>query len=118
MDIPDSQSLPGSAGLQAVYSSTESLRNKGFTQKLFSRLVARALTAMEGNIPETLPDHLLRHLKLMPLPLALEEIHFPKNLKNLQAAQTRLKFEELFYIQLGYCRQNSVRIGPGTDCPS
>jgi len=117
MDIPDSQSLPGSAGLQAVYSSTESLRDKGFTQKLFSRLVARALTAMEGQTPETLPDYLLRHLKLMPLAMALEEIHFPKNLNNLQAAQTRLKFEELFYIQLGLLRQKSVRMRAADGLP-
>ncbi|HPV88514.1 MAG TPA: ATP-dependent DNA helicase RecG, partial [Bacteroidales bacterium] len=110
MDIPDDQSLRGSAGLQAVYSSTESLRDKGFTQKVFSRLIAQVLTRMEGQIHETLPAYLLNQLKLMPLPLALEEIHFPKNLKNLQAAQTRLKFEELFYIQLGLLKQRSVRL--------
>jgi ATP-dependent DNA helicase RecG len=110
MDIPDDQGLRGSAGLQAVYSSTESLRDRGFTQKIFSRLIAQTLTRLEGHITETLPDTLIRTLKLMPLAMALEEIHFPKNLKNLQAAQTRLKFEELFYIQLGLLRQRSVRL--------
>jgi len=113
IDLPDDQSLRGSAGLQAVYSSTELLRNKGFTQKVFSRLIARALTLIEGHVVETLTPDLLRELKLMPLSLALEEIHFPKNLKNLQAAQTRLKFEELFFIQLGLLKQRSVRLRSG-----
>ena len=84
MDIPDDQGLRGSAGLQAVYSSTESLRDRGFTQKIFSRLIAQTLTRLEGHITETLPDTLIRTLKLMPLAMALEEIHFPKNLKNLR----------------------------------
>ncbi|MDD3521501.1 MAG: ATP-dependent DNA helicase RecG [Bacteroidales bacterium] len=110
IDLPDDQSLRGSAGLQAVYSSTEVLRDKGFTQKVFSRLIARALTLIEGHVVETLTPDLLRELKLMPLSLALEEIHFPKNLKNLQAAQTRLKFEELFFIQLGLLKQRAVRL--------
>ena len=46
----------------------------------------------------------------MPLAMALEEIHFPENLQNLRAAQTRLKFEELFYIQLGLLKQRAVRL--------
>ncbi len=110
LDLPSDQSLMGSAGLQAVYSSSESLKDKGFTQKAFSKLMASVLTRAEGQIPESLPEWLVRRLKLMPLPLALEQIHFPKNLKNLQAAQTRLKFEELFYIQLGLLKQRAVRL--------
>ena len=110
MDIPDDESLRGSAGLQAVYSSTETLRDKGFTQKFFSLLMARVLERAEGRIQETLPDYLIKQLKLMPLPMALEEIHFPTNLQKLRAAQTRLKFEELFYIQLGLLKQRSVRL--------
>jgi len=110
IDLPDDQSLRGSAGLQAVYSTTESLRDKGFTQKVFSRLIAQALTRIEGHVLETLTPAMLRQLKLMPLSLALEEIHFPRNLKNLQAAQTRLKFEELFFIQLGLLKQRAVRL--------
>ncbi|HNZ45841.1 MAG TPA: ATP-dependent DNA helicase RecG [Bacteroidales bacterium] len=110
MDIPDDQSLRGSSGLQAVYSSTESLRDKGFTQKVFSRLIAQALNRVEGQVVEPLTPLMLKQLKLMPLAMALEEIHFPKNLKNLQAAQTRLKFEELFFIQLGLLKQRAVRL--------
>ncbi len=110
IDLPDDHSLRGSVGLQAVYSSTELLRDKGFTQKVFSSLIAQALTRIEGHVAETLTPAMLRQLKLMPLPLALEEIHFPKNLKNLQAAQTRLKFEELFFIQLGLLKQRAVRL--------
>ena len=110
MDIPDSESLRGSSGLQAVYSSTETLRDKGFTQKFFSQLMARILEQLEGRIQETLPVPLVKQLKLMPLAMALEEIHFPENLQNLRAAQTRLKFEELFYIQLGLLKQRAVRL--------
>ena len=110
MDLPNDQSMRGSAGLQAVYSSTETLKDKGFTQKLFSLLIARVLERVEGQIPETLPAYLIKQLKLMPLAMALEEIHFPTNLQKLRAAQTRLKFEELFYIQLGLLKQRAVRL--------
>lgn len=110
VDLPMDQSLRGSAGLQAVYSSSESLKDKGFTQKVMAKLMAEALTKMEGLIPETLPDYFTKKLNLMPLAMALEEIHFPKNIQSLQAAQTRLKFEELFYIQLGLLKQRAVRL--------
>ena len=72
--------------------------------------MARILEQLEGRIQETLPVPLVKQLKLMPLAMALEEIHFPENLQNLRAAQTRLKFEELFYIQLGLLKQRAVRL--------
>lgn len=110
MDSPYTDSLRGNAGLQAVYSSTERLKNKGFTNKVFSKLIEGLLTKCLPCIEETLPSPLLARLRLMPLNLALEEIHFPKNLRSLQAAQMRLKFEELFYLQLSLLKQKAVRI--------
>ncbi len=110
IDLPDNESLRGSAGLQAVYSTTETLQGKGFTQKFFSLLMARVLERMNGHIQESLPVSLVKQLNLMPLSMALGEIHFPANLQSLQAAQTRLKFEELFYIQLGLLKQRAIRL--------
>lgn len=110
VDPPVDQSLRGNAGLQAVYPSTEALKDSGFTQKVFSKMMAWVLTKSEGHLPETLPPTLVKRLRLMPLNLALESIHFPKDNSSLQAAQLRLKFEELFYIQLGLLKARSVRL--------
>ncbi len=110
IDPPVDQSLRGNAGLQAVYPSTETLKDRGFTQKVFSKMIAWVLTKTESYIPETLPAHLIKRMRLMPLHLALEAVHFPKDTKSLQAARMRLKFEELFYIQLGLLKARCVRL--------
>lgn len=110
VDVPQLQTPRGNAGLQAVYSWSEALRDKGFTQKAFSKLISTLFTKLEGQISETLPPAFVKQLNLMPLAMALEEVHFPKDQPSLQAARARLKFEELFYIQLGLLRQRSVRL--------
>ncbi|MDR1056162.1 MAG: ATP-dependent DNA helicase RecG [Prevotellaceae bacterium] len=95
--------------IQGMYSSTEALRNNYIGNKAFVKLMVNLLTALQGKITETLPDYILNQYKLLPLPEALLNIHFPKNSGLLQKAYRRLKFEELFFIQLNVLRQRSER---------
>ncbi|MCL2726861.1 MAG: ATP-dependent DNA helicase RecG [Bacteroidales bacterium] len=110
VEPPFADPIKGVASMQALYSSTEALRNNGISQKLLSRLQADAILQVEGGFCETLPDSLLTRLKLMSKIAALKNIHFPQNSQMLLEAQRRLKFEELFYIQLGLLKQKSLRL--------
>lgn len=95
--------------MMGVYSGTEKLRNSGLGNKQIAKLISSLLKITLGQIDETLPVDLLSKKKLMPLSLALQNIHFPKDLKTLAAAQFRLKFEELFYLQLSLLKQKRTR---------
>ncbi len=86
--------------MQPIYPSTEKLSNKGITNKVLSKLLQQLFMEVKGRFPETLTDKLLYELKLLNKSEALFNIHFPKNQELLAKAQFRLKFEELFYIQL------------------
>jgi len=110
VELPSADPIKGVASMQALYSSTEALRNNGINQKLFSNLQAEALSKVEASFCETLPDFLLKRHKLIPKIVALKNIHFPQNSQMLLEAQRRLKFEELFYIQLGLLKQKSLRL--------
>ena len=99
-----------SSSLQSFYSTTEKLKKNYITSKVISKLVHNALLAVKNNIPETLPKYLIEDLKLMPLPDSLRELHFPQNNQTLQNASFRIKFEELFYIQLQLLKLKYLRI--------
>lgn len=101
------QNLRGA--LQAMYRSTEALSNKGFTHRTFSKLVQQALLETRDLIAETLPEHLLNAWQLMPKKEAMLQVHFPRDNDGLSKAQFRLKFEELFYIQLQLISKNLIR---------
>lgn len=101
---------PGSQGtLTGVYNSTEKLRNAGITGKVMCRLQSAALNACLPEIEETLPDYVLKERGLVPLRYALLNIHFPKDNYALQKAQYRLKFEELFLLQLSLLKQKYIQ---------
>lgn len=85
---------------QAFYNTTEKMKQKFLTSKTLNKFQYSLLSAIEGRINETLPLPLIHKLKLMPLPQALRQVHFPENPNLLKNARFRLKFEELFYIQL------------------
>jgi ATP-dependent DNA helicase RecG len=85
---------------QAFYNTTEKMKQKFLTSKTLNKFQYSLLSAIEGRINETLPLPLIQKLKLMPLPQALRQVHFPENPNLLKNARFRLKFEELFYIQL------------------
>lgn len=95
--------------MQPVYPSTEKLSNKGITNRVINKLVQQLFLDTQGRFSETLSDDLLRELKLLPKNEGLFNIHFPKNQELLAKAQFRLKFEELFYIQLQLISKKMLR---------
>ncbi|WP_262899807.1 ATP-dependent DNA helicase RecG [Robertkochia flava] len=94
------------SGMQPVYPSTEKLANKGITNRVINKLLQQLFRETRGRFYETLPSDLLAELKLMPKSEAMINIHFPRNGELLARAQYRLKFEELFYIQLQLIARN------------
>ncbi len=98
-----------SSALQAQYSTTEKLKNQYITSKTISKLTGNLLKQLTFRIPETLPPFLVTRYKLMDLHEALHKIHFPGNPEELERSRYRLKFEELFYIQLNLLRFKSAR---------
>lgn len=96
------------AGLQPVYSSTEKLTSKGLHSKGLEKLMRVLVALSKDKINETLSDEVIQQYKLMSRGEALREIHFPKSMESLKRAQIRLKFEELFYMQLALIKQKLI----------
>ena len=95
-------------GLQGVYYITETLRNRSFTSRNIRQLVENLLSSVKL-IDETLPDEIIRANHLMPLDAALRSIHRPESVQALNKAQERLKFDELFFLQLNILRYTKQR---------
>jgi len=93
-----------SSALQAQYSTTEKLKNQFVTSKTISKLIGNMLKHIKSRIPESLPPYLVAKYKLTDLHESLHKIHFPENPEELEKVRYRLKFEELFYIQLNLLR--------------
>jgi ATP-dependent DNA helicase RecG len=111
IDSPETEkSGTFSTNINGIYSSTEKLRNSSMGNKVIVKLMHNLLTLVINKIPETLPDCLLNKYKLLSLPEALLNIHFPQSQELLVRARNRLKFDELFYIQLGILRHRTARI--------
>ena len=96
--------------MMGVYSSTEKLRTSGISNKVFEKLEAALLEKCLPYVEETLPQYIIDRKKLCPLKDALRAIHFPQNIQELGRAQRRLKFEELFYLELSLLRQKNIRM--------
>jgi ATP-dependent DNA helicase RecG len=94
---------------QAAYPTTEKLKNTFITSRVIHKLEYQLLQRAYGKIPETLPDQVLGMLKLPGINESLLNIHFPKDLEILKRARYRLKFEELFFIQLSLLRQKNIK---------
>ncbi|WKB80913.1 ATP-dependent DNA helicase RecG [Cellulophaga lytica] len=95
--------------MQPIYPSSEKLTNKGITNKVTSKLLQQLFIDTKAQFVETLPASVLKDLKLISKSDALLNIHFPKSQQDLAKAQFRLKFEELFYIQLQLIAKKMVR---------
>lgn len=108
VDLPQA-GAPSQSALTGVYPSTEKLKNGGVTGKVMCRLQAAALALCLPEIEETLPDYILGNKNLVPLKFALYNIHFPKDSDALQRSTQRLKYEELFLLQLSLLKQKYVR---------
>lgn len=89
-----------SLGLKPYYNTTEKMKRRSMNSQGVERLMKSAVKLLDHPIPDTLPEYLRTKYKLVSLQEALQTIHFPPNAEALQRAQFRLKFEELFYIQL------------------
>jgi ATP-dependent DNA helicase RecG len=97
------------SAMQPVYPSTEKLANKGISNKVINKMMQQLFLETQALFSENLPDYLLDQLKLLPKDAALFNIHFPKSQDLLAKAQFRLKFEELFFIQLQLITKNLIR---------
>ena len=85
---------------QAVYPATESLAKSGISQRVIRQIMVHLFEEVENGIQEVLPAHMLKKYHLIDKNVALSAIHFPKNQDQLAQAQYRMKFEELFFVQL------------------
>ena len=101
----------GGAGgkMTGVYASTERLKNAGVTGKVMNRMMEAALNKCLADVEESMPEYLMKQCGLVPLHYALRNIHFPTDLTALEKARYRLKFEELFYLQLSLLKQKYIR---------
>ena len=97
------------SAMQPVYPSTEKLGNRGISNKVINKMMQQLFTETHTLFSETLPSYLLDELKLISKKEALINIHFPKSQAILAKAQFRLKFEELFFIQLQLITKNLIR---------
>ncbi|MEE0978037.1 MAG: ATP-dependent DNA helicase RecG [Muribaculaceae bacterium] len=108
VDLPTS--VTAAQGFRGVYPLTEKLRNKGIGSRMIFGWI-QTLLATRGDIHETLSEEIVRELHLMPLAQAMQVIHNPQDNESLQKAKFRLKFEELFFLQLNMRRYSRKRSG-------
>ena len=99
----------GAGNLTGVYPSTEKLKNGGITGKVMNKMMSSALNACLPDIKETLPEYIIKEKGLCSLHFALRNIHFPKDIQSLEKARYRLKFEELFFLQLSLLKAKYIR---------
>ncbi|MBO7290668.1 MAG: ATP-dependent DNA helicase RecG, partial [Bacteroidaceae bacterium] len=112
-DVDDASLLKlDTMGLQPYYNTTEKMKRSGLNSNAMLKLVQNLMELLKYPLPETLSADIVQRNGLMSLDDALRIIHFPRNAKELQLAQYRLKFEELFFIQLNilhYARERQAR---------
>ena len=103
------QTTGGQSTMTGVYTSTEKLKNSGITGKIMTKIMTAAVEKGLPYMEETLPEYIMKQAGLVPLHFAIRNIHFPKDMASLEKAKYRLKFEELFFLQLSLLKQKYVR---------
>ena len=103
IDSPNDLNL-STVGLLPYYNTTEKMKRSGLNSQTMSKLIKNAFALLQGAMPETISSKIVEEHHLIPLDDAIRNIHFPQNPDLLRKAQYRLKFEELFYIQLNILR--------------
>ena len=106
---PSGELTLSTMGLQPYYNTTERMKRGFLNSHGLERLMKNALALLQEPLAETLPPQLVEEHHLMSLDEAIRNIHFPKNPELLRKAQYRLKFEELFYVQLNILRYSKDR---------
>jgi ATP-dependent DNA helicase RecG len=109
VDVANEESIKLNSALQPVYPSTEKLKSKGLETKGLMKLQETLIAQIQNKIPETLPAELISQYKLVNKETALKQVHFPDDQQSLRKAEYRLKFEELFYIQLKLLKDKIFR---------
>lgn len=109
MELLDEHKASLRSAMQPVYPSTEKLANKNITNKVINKMMQQLFVETQALFAETLPESIIQELQLIPKNAALFNVHFPKSQELLAKAQFRLKFEELFYIQLQLITKNLIR---------
>ena len=105
-------------GLEPYYNTTETMKRHGLNSKAMRAMIASLLPDLKAGIPDTIGMDILHQYRLMSLTDALVNVHFPKDTLSMQNARARLKFEELFYVQLQILRQMKRReLNPGFAMP-
>ena len=105
-------------GLEPYYNTTETMKRHGLNSKAMRTMMASLLPDLKAGIPDTIGMDILHQYRLMSLTDALINVHFPKDTLSMQNARARLKFEELFYVQLQILRQMKRReLNPGFAMP-
>ena len=94
-------------GMQPYYNTSEKMKKAGLNSRAIEKLTKTLLDTIKETLPETLPDFITQKLHLMSRDEALRRIHYPQNAKQLEQARLRLKFEELFFVQLNILRYAS-----------
>ncbi len=106
-DIDDANNLQISEmGMQPYYGTTEKMKKFGLTSRSIEK-ITKTLVSILPPLPETLPDFIVNRLHLISRDAAFRQIHYPHSHQEMQKAQVRLKFEELFYVQLNIIRYAS-----------
>ena len=96
-------------GLEPYYNTTETMKRHGLNSKAIRTIIAELLPDLKAGVPDTIGMDILQKYRLMSLSEALINVHFPKDSLSMQNARARLKFEELFYVQLQILRQMKRR---------
>ncbi len=106
-------------GLEPYYNTTETMKRHGLNSKAIRAIIADLLPDLKMGVPDTIGADILQQYRLMSLTEALVNVHFPKDTLSMQNARARLKFEELFYVQLQILRQMKRREqNPGFAMPT
>ena len=106
---PIDDRIDNTTGLQGYYNTTEKMKNAFLNSQALQKMVYTLLTSIQAPLPETLPAPVIAHMQLMGITDALRNIHFPISVGHLRRAEMRLKFEELFYLQLHILRYTRLR---------
>ena len=106
IDAAESLELSG-MGMQPYYNTSEKMKKSGLNSRAIERLTKTLLSVLKDPLPETIPDFISSLLHLMGRDEALRTLHYPKDSKTLERARLRMKFEELFFVQLNILRYAS-----------
>ena len=106
IDLAENMEL-SAMGMQPYYNTTEKMKKVGMNSRAIEKLTKTLLQVLKDPLPETIPDFITSPLHLMSRDQALRTLHYPQNAKDLERARVRMKFEELFFVQLNILRYAS-----------